>query len=108
MLWRTAYSATQRRRAKVFRPATAAAHITYDRHISKRQRLNAIFTRGNPNIGINKCPACRSATAPGARVHGVKPIMAAKAMSSRYWYNKTLPHNGKEKSCNANIGAKNA
>ena len=60
MLWRTAYSATQRRRAKVFRPATAAAHITYDRHISKRQSLNAIFTRGNPNIGINKCPACRS------------------------------------------------
>ena len=60
MLWRTAYSATQRRRAKVFRPATAAAHITYDRHISKRQSLNAIFTRVNPNIGINKCPACRS------------------------------------------------
>ena len=48
MLWRTAYSATQRRRAKVFRPATAAAHITYDRHISKRQSLNAIFTRANP------------------------------------------------------------
>ena len=52
MLWRTAYSATQRRQAKVFRPATAAAHITYDRHISKRQILNAIFTRSNPNYGV--------------------------------------------------------
>ena len=52
MLWRTDNSATQRRRATIFRPATAAAHITYDRHISKRQSLNAIFTRVNPSIGI--------------------------------------------------------
>ena len=58
MLWRTDNSATQRRRATIFRPATAAAHITYDRHISKRQSLNAIFTQVNPNIGINKCRAC--------------------------------------------------
>ena len=60
MLWRTDNSATQQRRATIFRPATAAAHLTYDRHISKRQSLNAIFTQANPNIGINKCPACRS------------------------------------------------
>ena len=57
MLWRTDNSATQRRRATIFRPATAAAHITYDRHISKRQSLNAIFTRVNPSIGIKWCPA---------------------------------------------------
>ena len=57
MLWRTDNSATQRRRATIFRPATAAAHITYDRHISKRQSLNAIFTWVNPSIGIKWCPA---------------------------------------------------
>ena len=53
MLGRTDYSATQRRRATIFRPATAAAHLTYDRHISERQSLNTIFTRGNSSIGIN-------------------------------------------------------
>ena len=53
MLGRTDYSATQRRRATIFRPATAAAHLTYDRHISKRQSLNAIFTRVNPSIMLN-------------------------------------------------------
>ena len=53
MLGRTDYSATQRRRATIFRPATAAAHLTYDRHISERQSLNTIFTRVNPSIRIN-------------------------------------------------------
>ena len=53
MPWRTAYSATQRRRATIFRPATAAAHLTYDRHISERQSLNTIFTRVNPSIRMN-------------------------------------------------------
>ena len=53
MLGRTDYSATQRRRATIFRPATAAAHLTYDRHISERQSLNTIFTRVNPSIKIN-------------------------------------------------------
>ena len=53
MLWRTDNSATQRRRATIFRPATAAAHLTYDRHISERQSLNTIFTRVNPSIRIN-------------------------------------------------------
>ena len=52
-LGRTDYSVTQRRRATIFRPATAAAHLTYDRHISERQSLNAIFTRVNPSIRIN-------------------------------------------------------
>ena len=53
MLGRTDYSATQRRRATIFRPATAAAYLTYDRHISERQSLNTIFTRVNPSIRIN-------------------------------------------------------
>ena len=53
MLGRTDYSATQRRRATIFRPATAAAHLTYDRHISERQSLNTIFTRVNPSIRVN-------------------------------------------------------
>ena len=53
MLGRTDNSATQRRRATIFRPATAAAHLTYDRHISERQSLNTIFTRVNPSIRIN-------------------------------------------------------
>ena len=62
MLGRTDYSATQRRRATIFRPATAAAHLTYDHHISKRECLIVNFSR--PNVNIRMFNVARAAVGP--------------------------------------------
>ena len=46
-------SAIQRRRAKLFSPATAAAHVTFDHHISWRESQLVIFGWRNVNPRIS-------------------------------------------------------
>ena len=52
-LWQTDFSPTQLRLAKLFRPATAEAHITLDRYISWHESLLVIFGRRNVNPKIS-------------------------------------------------------